>query len=129
MKSFFHLVDLAGSERKKKSDVSGERFSELKAINLSLSTLERCIVNLSKSQVHCPFRDSTLTKVLKSSFDGKGHTTMIATCSLANDNIQETLSTLRFASRACSIDQADRKINAARLALSVEDSQERAEGP
>jgi hypothetical protein len=52
---------------------------------------------------HIPYRDSKLTRLLKSSLGGCAHTLMIACCSPADSNIEESLSTLRYASRARAI--------------------------
>ena len=58
-------MDLAGSERVKKSLVSGERLVETKHINASLSTLGKCIHELSNGKTsYVPFRDSKLTRLL-----------------------------------------------------------------
>ena len=47
-----------------------------------------------------PYRDSTLTWLLKDSLGGNSKTVMVATVSPASDNYEETLSTLRYADRA-----------------------------
>lgn len=52
-----------------------------------------------KSQ-HIPYRDSKLTRLLQDSLGGNTKTIMIANCSPADYNFDETLSTLRYASRA-----------------------------
>lgn len=58
-----YLVDLAGSERLKKSGSTGLRASEAKHINLSLTTLGKCInARAIGGNVHVPFRDSKLTR-------------------------------------------------------------------
>jgi hypothetical protein len=58
-------VDLAGSERVKKSLVTGERLNETKYINSSLSTLGKCIHELTNDKgTYVPFRDSKLTRLL-----------------------------------------------------------------
>ena len=63
--STMYLVDLAGSERVKKSLASGERLNETKHINSSLSTLGKCIHELSSEKPkYIPFRDSKLTRLL-----------------------------------------------------------------
>ncbi len=49
---------------------------------------------------HIPYRDSKLTRLLQDSLGGNTKTTMIAACSPAQYNYDETLSTLRYASRA-----------------------------
>ena len=50
-----------------------------------------------------PYRDSTLTWLLKDSLGGNSKTIMIATISPAEVNHNETLSTLRYANRAKNI--------------------------
>lgn len=52
-----------------------------------------------KSQ-HIPYRDSKLTRLLQDSLGGNTKTVMIAALSPADYNYDETLSTLRYASRA-----------------------------
>jgi hypothetical protein len=49
---------------------------------------------------HIPYRDSKLTRLLQDSLGGNTKTIMIAAVSPANYNFEETLSTLRYASRA-----------------------------
>ena len=49
---------------------------------------------------HIPYRDSKLTRLLQDSLGGNTKTIMIAAVSPANYNYDETLSTLRYASRA-----------------------------
>ena len=94
-------MDLAGSERISKTGVSGDRLKEAQKINLSLSALGNVISALvdGKSQ-HIPYRDSKLTRLLQDSLGGNTKTVMIANCSPADYNFDETLSTLRYASRA-----------------------------
>lgn len=99
-----HLVDLAGSERVGKTNVGGTLLSEAKYINLSLHYLEQVIVALSeKSRSHIPYRNSMMTSVLRDSLGGNCMTTMIATCSLEKKNIDESISTCRFAQRVAMI--------------------------
>jgi hypothetical protein len=52
---------------------------------------------------HIPYRDSKLTRLLQDSLGGNTKTVMIAALSPADYNYEETLSTLRYASRAKSI--------------------------
>ena len=66
------LLDLAGSERVKSSgSMHGQRFSELKSINLSLSALGNCISALSEKKKAYTFSDSKLTRLLQDSLGGK----------------------------------------------------------
>ncbi|XP_067680992.1 kinesin-like protein KIF6 [Haliotis asinina] len=99
-----HLVDLAGSERVSKTGVNGVLLTEAKYINLSLHFLEQVIISLSeKGRVHIPYRNSMMTSVLRDSLGGNCMTTMIATCSVDKKNIDETISTCRFAQRVAMI--------------------------
>ena len=103
-----HLVDLAGSERISKTQVEGVLLNEAKFINLSLSYLEQVIIALqekaSNNRSHIPYRNSLLTTILKDSLGGNCRTTMIATISSDLDNLEETISTSRFAQRCASLE-------------------------
>ena len=127
------LVDLAGSERVDTSGATGLRLKEASQINKSLTTLGRVVQALAKrseeqgrsgassayptmggrksvsaprkgaDEVFIPFRDSVLTWLLKESLGGNSKTFMLATVSPSELNVDETLSTLRYASRAKNI--------------------------
>merc|ERR1712060_478969 len=99
-----NLVDLAGSERQSKTHATGARLQEANKINLSLSALGNVISALvdGKSK-HIPYRSSKLTRLLQDSLGGNTKTVMIAALSPADYNFDETLSTLRYASRAKNI--------------------------
>lgn len=74
---------------------------EATKINLSLSALGNVISALVDGKTHhIPYRDSKLTRLLQDSLGGNTKTIMIAAVSPANYNYDETLSTLRYASRA-----------------------------
>ncbi|KAG8556095.1 hypothetical protein GDO81_017920 [Engystomops pustulosus] len=103
--SRINLVDLAGSERCTSAKTSGERLKEGVSINKSLLTLGKVISALSensqmKKKVFIPYRESVLTWLLKESLGGNSKTAMIATVSPAISNVEETLSTLRYAKQA-----------------------------
>ncbi|XP_026857259.2 kinesin-like protein KIF6 isoform X4 [Electrophorus electricus] len=103
-RSKLHLVDLAGSERVGKSGVGGQILTEAKYINLSLHYLEQVITALSeKNRSHIPYRNSMMTSVLRDSLGGNCMTTMIATVSSEKTNIDESISTCRFAQRVALI--------------------------
>ncbi|XP_025103879.1 kinesin-like protein KIF6 isoform X2 [Pomacea canaliculata] len=103
-RSKLHLVDLAGSERVSKTGVNGQILTEAKYINLSLHYLEQVIVALSeKNRQHVPYRNSLMTSVLRDSLGGNCMTTMIATCSMEKKNMDESISTCRFAQRVAMI--------------------------
>uniref|UniRef100_A0A8C8UN64 Kinesin-like protein KIF14 n=2 Tax=Peromyscus maniculatus bairdii TaxID=230844 RepID=A0A8C8UN64_PERMB len=102
--SRINLIDLAGSERCSTAHTSGERLKEGVSINKSLLTLGKVISALSEQaggrRVFIPYRESVLTWLLKESLGGNSKTAMIATVSPAASNIEETLSTLRYATQA-----------------------------
>ncbi|XP_064423933.1 kinesin-like protein KIF17 isoform X2 [Latimeria chalumnae] len=99
-----NLVDLAGSERQSKTGASGERLKEATKINLSLSALGNVISALVDGKCkHIPYRDSKLTRMLQDSLGGNTKTLMVACLSPADNNYDETLSTLRYANRAKNI--------------------------
>ena len=98
-RSRINLVDLAGSEKVKKSEVQGQHLKEAVTINKSLTTLGRVIDMLVTREGHIPYRDSLLTSLLSDSIGGNSRTCMIAALSPAAANFEETLSTLRYASR------------------------------
>lgn len=96
-----NMVDLAGSEKQSKTGSEGVRLEEAIKINLSLTTLCHVISSLvdGKSQ-YVPYRDSKLTRLLQDSLGGNTKTIMIANIGPADYNMDETVSTLRYASRA-----------------------------
>ncbi|XP_046666907.1 kinesin-like protein KIF3B [Homalodisca vitripennis] len=99
-----NLVDLAGSERQSKTNCEGIRLKEASKINLSLTALSSVISALaSGKELHIPYRDSKLTRLLRDSLGGNSKTLMIANIGPADFNCVETLNTLRYASRAKNI--------------------------
>ena len=105
-----NLVDLAGSERVGKTNATGQTFEEGKKINLSLTALGSVIDALSSNRKHIPYKDSKLTRLLSDSLGGNSRTVMFANVSPASYNYEETVGTLRYASRAKLIKNAP-KIN------------------
>ncbi|KAM4572002.1 kinesin-like protein KIF3B [Fundulus diaphanus] len=99
-----NLVDLAGSERQTKTGAQGERLKEATKINLSLSALGNVISALVDGRSsHIPYRDSKLTRLLQDSLGGNARTVMVANIGPASYNVEETLTTLRYANRAKNI--------------------------
>ena len=100
--SKLHLVDLAGSERLLKTRSEGQVAQEAKHINKSLSFLEQTVLALSEQAGHVPYRSSKLTHLLKDALGGNCKTVLIANVWGTRDQVDETLSTCRFAQRmAC----------------------------
>lgn len=121
-----HLVDLAGSERVSVTGATGRRLEESKRINQSLSALGNVIAALTdpkrrgggagagagagppSSTGHIPYRDSKLTRLLEDSLGGNCVTTLVATVSPSACSFAESLSTLKFATRAKTVVNAPR---------------------
>jgi hypothetical protein len=88
-------------------------------INRSLLALGACITALGAAQSstagsnatssHVPYRDSKLTRLLKESLGGNTRTAMIAAVSPSCLCYEETLSTLKYASKARSITRTVRR--------------------
>ncbi|CAL6049878.1 Kinesin-like_protein [Hexamita inflata] len=94
------FIDLAGAERA--SDVQNtDRQTRMEGaeINKSLLALKECIRAMDKGSAHLPFRDSKLTLVLRDSFIKDSKTVMIACCSPTDKSCENTINTLRYASR------------------------------
>ncbi len=114
--STLSLIDLAGSERAAETK---ERRTEGSHINKSLLTLGTVIARLSdgkdkdgkptdKDGKHLPYRDSKLTRLLQGALSGDSLVSILCTIQIgaagstaaANSHTNETLNTLKFASRA-----------------------------
>jgi hypothetical protein len=67
-------------------------------INQSLTNLGIVIKALSEKKDFVPFRNSKLTFLLKDSLSGNSRTYMVANISPSESEVEETISTLRFAS-------------------------------
>ncbi|CAI4840129.1 AIC_G0056700.mRNA.1.CDS.1 [Saccharomyces cerevisiae] len=107
-----NLVDLAGSERINVSQVVGDRLRETQNINKSLSCLGDVIHALGQpdsTNRHIPFRNSKLTYLLQYSLTGDSKTLMFVNISPSSSHINETLNSLRFASKVNSTRLVSRK--------------------
>ena len=92
---------MAGSERIKKTGATGQVLKEGISINKGLLALGNVISALTeegKKEKHIPYRDSKLTRILQDSLGG-----MIACVRPAETNYEESLNTLKYASRARNI--------------------------
>ncbi|KAL3649635.1 hypothetical protein CASFOL_006038 [Castilleja foliolosa] len=102
-KSKLLIVDLAGSERIDKSGSEGHMLEEAKFINLSLTSLGKCINALAENSPHIPTRDSKLTRLLRDSFGGSARTSLIITIGPSSRHHSETASTIMFGQRAMKV--------------------------
>ncbi|KAH7855331.1 hypothetical protein Vadar_023797 [Vaccinium darrowii] len=89
------IVDLAGSE--------GHSVEEAKFINLSLTSLRKCINALAENSPHIPFRDSKLTRLLRDSFGGFARTSLVVTIGPSSRHHAESTSTIMFGQRAMKV--------------------------
>ncbi|KDR70965.1 hypothetical protein GALMADRAFT_75658 [Galerina marginata CBS 339.88] len=102
-----NLVDLAGSERLNVSFANGadkERVRETQNINKSLSALGDVIAALGEKgekggDKHIPYRNSKLTYLLQNSLSGNSKTLMVLNLSPLAAHLQESLTSLRFATK------------------------------
>ena len=99
------LVDMAGSERATRTGNTREKLAEASRINNSLTTLRRCINQLRENQRrgrrdHIPYRDSQITKMFGSFFDGKpgcGTLRMMVCINPGPKDFDENLNVMEFA--------------------------------
>lgn len=101
--SSLSLVDLAGSERASQAGAEGTRLVESVHINKSLLALGNVIAKLANDDdpsAHVPYRDSKLTRLLQPALGGNARTAILCAVTLAVEQVEESLSTLMFASRA-----------------------------
>lgn len=94
------FVDLAGSEKSSKTGVDEDGQREATEINKSLSCLGNVIHALSTNAKNIPYRENTLTKVMKDSLGGTAKTLMFVNCSPSIYNTAETKNSLRYAESA-----------------------------
>lgn len=99
LKGTLNLIDLAGSERLAQSQVTGDRLKETQSINKSLSALGDVIYSLGTNNGHVPYRNSKLTYLLQYSLSGNSKTLMFVNVSPLEPHVNETISSLRFATK------------------------------
>jgi centromeric protein E len=114
--SYLNLVDLAGSERQGSTQAQGARLKEGANINKSLLALGAVIhkltekTNSESNSRHIPYRNSKLTRILKTSLGGSTFTHVILAATPSPTYIEETLSTLKFGAM-CKLMKNTAKVN------------------
>ena len=111
--STLSLIDLAGSESLRISGAEGSVRKEGGYINKSLLTLSMVIRALSsknKHQIHIPYRQSKLTRILQPSLSGNAQVGVICCVTPGSNHVMETINTLDFAARAKTI-ESHAKVN------------------
>lgn len=103
-----NFVDLAGSERLRDSGSEGVNAIETRSINKSLFALGNVIASLSSRNeaTFVPYRDSNLTRLLMDSLGGSCRTLMVACVTPSAVFTDESVSTLKYATRTRSIANA-----------------------
>lgn len=96
------IVDLAGCERTSRTQATGNRLKEAGNINNSLMSLRNCFDILRENQKFnsnkvVPYRDSKLTHLFKSFFEGDGKVKMVICVSPGLEDYEETLQVAKFA--------------------------------
>merc|ERR1719189_2372442 len=109
MKGKILICDLAGSERLKKSQVEAHMQKEAIEINKSLTALGDVIEALTKNSKVIPYRNHKLTQLMQDSLGGTAKTLMFVNCSPASSNADETLMSLKYATRAKKITNQAKK--------------------
>ena len=110
------LVDCAGSERKEDSaHHTAERRNEACAINSSLHALKECIrywsLSLAGEKVHIPFRLSSLTRVLATSFTSQNSLlAVVGAVSPSSTDTEHSVSTLKTICGLGGLEAATREV-------------------
>jgi len=89
----------------------GQTLEEAKFINMSLTTLGKCINSLvdQSQQGHIPYRESKLTRLLKDSFGGSARTSLVVCVGPSVNYHSETTNTIKFGQRAIKIENSLRR--------------------
>lgn len=101
--SRFSFVDLAGSERLERTRAVGKSMKEGININKGLLALGNVISALTDDTgkvTFIPYRVSKLTRILRNSLGGNSRTWMIACVSPVLADLDESLNTIKYATRA-----------------------------
>eukprot|EP01063_Lacrimia_lanifica_P024091 TRINITY_DN3205_c0_g1_i1.p1 TRINITY_DN3205_c0_g1~~TRINITY_DN3205_c0_g1_i1.p1 ORF type:complete len:691 (+),score=258.76 TRINITY_DN3205_c0_g1_i1:108-2180(+) len=99
------LADLAGSEKAtgktgSNAIANADAFNEMKKINMSLTALGNVVHSLHEGASHVPYRNSTLTRILRPSFSApSAKVLLISNLSPTQLSYDESHSTLLFANK------------------------------
>ena len=95
----FVCVDLAGSERILRTGVEGIAQKQAVCINSSLTTLGKVVKAVGERSPHVPYRDSTLTQLLRGSLGGKSRTSVVIAVASDAEHVDETVCSIEFGRR------------------------------
>ncbi|KAH9593177.1 Kinesin motor domain [Trypanosoma melophagium] len=101
--STINLVDLAGSESASRANTEGMSLREGGFINKSLLTLGNVVDAIVEKRTYVPYRDAKLTRILRNCLGGSGMTFILCCINPAQENFEQTVSSLRFTQRAMRI--------------------------
>ena len=109
--SYLNFVDLAGSEKitnyyGRENGHQSARLKEGLSINKSLFYLTQ-VIHIPSQRIsrHVPYRNSALTKILKSSLSGNSRTSIIVCITPASSQIEQTINSLKFGEKAMKVQQ------------------------
>lgn len=101
--SIVHLVDLAGAECAARARTEGQALREGGFINRSLLALGNVVDALAERRPYVPYRESKLTRLLRSCFAGSGLTFILCCIHPGDTNVDQSTASLRFTQRAMRI--------------------------
>ena len=93
------FVDLAGSERILSSGATGVAAAQAVAINSSLTALGKVVRAVAARASHAPYRESTLTQLLRSSLSGRACTSVVIAVAADSAHTEESKCSLEFGQR------------------------------
>ena len=109
--NMFKFMDMAGSERLSKTgaDPTSIEGYQMVYVNISITTFTRVLETMSRMKTvtggqdlpkTCPWKESTITKIMKSCFDGTAFSSFILCLSTADKNSGEAYHTCKFGAAA-----------------------------
>ena len=106
LSSTISIIDLAGSDRGGKLiDAETDKMFSQTNVNTSINSFQHVVKIISQNNtvnahkpLPVPYRNSTLTKIIKNCFGGNSHTYVFGTIAPSNLNYLETFNTLTFLS-------------------------------